>query len=367
MEKNSQNSIGKPLDRVTDIERHTPIFSIIVPLYNKGEHVTSCLESIKLQAEESWECIIVNDGSTDKGREISELFAQEDSRFKVFSQNNSGPSAARNKGIKEAKGKLVHFMDADDYYPSPQTLESIKKVYLKYKPDAIAGNIGVKRFVDKPVDYSLDVNFDSIKYRTFRELQNDYFFTRFFFDREFLIENSITFPAYTRVGEDPVFLVKALSSMERFIDTNIPVYIYNQLASSNNALYEYGDEKLIGYMSAQIEILEICKKNNYEVLTKNILNRIDTEMIDKYMNQSAKSAEVRVLLESIIAFIDPVLYYERVVYLRNREMYITELENKINLLNNEIEELNRPSIKSSSGKLVGAVKRRAERYLRIIK
>ena len=94
---------------------NAPLISIIVPVYNSAEYLAECLESIQQQSFLEWECIIINDGSTDESGVIISEFIKKDERFKAYEQENSGVSAARNKGIVLAKGKYIHFVDADDY------------------------------------------------------------------------------------------------------------------------------------------------------------------------------------------------------------------------------------------------------------
>lgn len=73
-----------------------------------------CLDSIKGQTFPDWECIIVDDGSTDRSADICDEYAISDSRFKVFHTANGGLSAARNRGIAESHGRYIGFVDADD-------------------------------------------------------------------------------------------------------------------------------------------------------------------------------------------------------------------------------------------------------------
>lgn len=92
-----------------------PAVSIIVPAYNVGAYLEQCLDSIKAQTFTDWECIVVDDGSTDGSDEICERYAAEDSRFRVIHQTNGGLSAARNTGIAEAKADKISFVDSDDW------------------------------------------------------------------------------------------------------------------------------------------------------------------------------------------------------------------------------------------------------------
>ena len=75
----------------------TKIVSIVIPLYNKEKSIRATLESICAQSYTDWECIVVNDGSTDKSHEVAEQVGIEDKRFRIISQPNKGVSAARNR------------------------------------------------------------------------------------------------------------------------------------------------------------------------------------------------------------------------------------------------------------------------------
>ncbi|WP_319405979.1 glycosyltransferase family 2 protein [uncultured Desulfosarcina sp.] len=91
----------------------TPFFSIIMPLYNKQPYVKRAVNSIMRQSFHDFELIVVDDGSTDGS--IFEI-PDNNPKIRLFRQQNSGPSIARNRGIEEATGQYVTFIDADDYY-----------------------------------------------------------------------------------------------------------------------------------------------------------------------------------------------------------------------------------------------------------
>ena len=89
-------------------------FSIIIPVYNVAPYLRECLDSVLTQAFTDWECICVDDGSTDGSGAILDEYAARDGRFRVFHQKNAGPSAARNRGLDEASGEWIWFVDSDD-------------------------------------------------------------------------------------------------------------------------------------------------------------------------------------------------------------------------------------------------------------
>ncbi|MEX8548566.1 MAG: glycosyltransferase family 2 protein [Mucilaginibacter sp.] len=91
-----------------------PLVSVIVPCYNYGSFLSDALDSVLSQTYDNWECILVNDGSTDDTEYIGKSYEKQDQRFKYIYQKNAGHSAARNKGLLTSKGKYIQFLDADD-------------------------------------------------------------------------------------------------------------------------------------------------------------------------------------------------------------------------------------------------------------
>ena len=99
-----------------------PAVSVIVPVYNAAPWLERCLQGIVDQTCSDWECILVDDGSTDASGAICDAWQQKDARFTVVHQPNGGVSAARNRGMALAQGAYLAFCDADDLY-APRTLD----------------------------------------------------------------------------------------------------------------------------------------------------------------------------------------------------------------------------------------------------
>ena len=90
------------------------MISVIVPVYNVEKYLEECLDSIQNQTYSNIEVILVNDGSTDKSKDICERYCKEDMRFKLINQANQGQSVARNNGVAASAGEFIAFVDSDD-------------------------------------------------------------------------------------------------------------------------------------------------------------------------------------------------------------------------------------------------------------
>lgn len=102
-------------------------FSIIVPVYKVEDYLEECVNSVLCQDFDSFELILVDDGSPDRCGEMCDEFAERDSRIRVIRQANGGASAARNHGLQYAAGEFVLFLDSDDFYPQKDLLRKLWK------------------------------------------------------------------------------------------------------------------------------------------------------------------------------------------------------------------------------------------------
>ena len=91
-----------------------PLVSVIVPCYQAATTLCETLRSVQRQKFRDWECLIVNDGSTDETSAIARRWEARDCRFRVIEKTNGGPSSARNVGIRASRGEFLNFLDADD-------------------------------------------------------------------------------------------------------------------------------------------------------------------------------------------------------------------------------------------------------------
>ncbi|MFL9845768.1 glycosyltransferase family 2 protein [Flavobacterium rhizosphaerae] len=114
-----------------------PIFSIVIPLYNKEKEIRQTLSSVFAQTFNDFEVIVINDGSTDESEKQTLSF--KDQRLKYFVTENRGISAARNLGIEKASASLISFLDADDYW-YPNHLETLYALHRNYPQAGIVAS-----------------------------------------------------------------------------------------------------------------------------------------------------------------------------------------------------------------------------------
>ena len=106
------------------------LISILMPVYNSEKYLRKCLEALKNQTYQNIEIICVNDGSTDSSYDILLEYQNIDNRFKLFTQENSGPATSRNHCLSKAQGKYIMFCDSDDKYEPnmcQKMIETMKK------------------------------------------------------------------------------------------------------------------------------------------------------------------------------------------------------------------------------------------------
>lgn len=102
--------------------------SVVIPVYNVEDYLKECVDSVINQTYSNWELLLIDDGSKDKSGKICDEFEKLDSRIRVFHQNNEGVSFARNKGIENARGEYLIFIDSDDWIESLMFENMIDKI-----------------------------------------------------------------------------------------------------------------------------------------------------------------------------------------------------------------------------------------------
>ena len=194
--------------------------SVIIPVYNAEEHLRECLNSVLDQTIKDIEVICIDDGSTDYSYDIMLEYTRRYSNVIALQQKNQGSGVARNKGIEQATGKYLCFMDSDDYYVQDFSLERLLTEAEEKNAAVCGGNmISVsgnekKRWMDW---------FRKKEKIVFREYGNLYCYQRYIFRSDIIKKNHILFPEYRRY-QDPPFLLAVMAHAQEFYAVNEVVY-----------------------------------------------------------------------------------------------------------------------------------------------
>lgn len=122
--------------------------SVIIPCYKQADFLPDALESLLQQTYRNWEAIVVDDGSPDNTEEVATRYMRKDKRICYLPQENQGVSAARNNGIKQAKGEFILPLDADDWI-KPTYLEKAVKVFLEHPETTLVYCLQCSDYEDK--------------------------------------------------------------------------------------------------------------------------------------------------------------------------------------------------------------------------
>ena len=210
-----------------------PKISIVIPVYNVEAFLPACLDSVRTQTFKEWEAICVDDGSTDRSREILSAYAIRDARIKIIAQTNAGVSAARNHGMKHAKAELLCFLDSDDVI-APFCLARLYETLTSTSADIVCGGVSYGeelpawRMADQP-DLKFLSGMDCVQKAAAFDGGYAGLWGKLFRHE---IVDGLCFPEELGTSEDRIFLCKAFFRAKKVVDAGETVYFYRQREGS---------------------------------------------------------------------------------------------------------------------------------------
>jgi glycosyltransferase involved in cell wall biosynthesis len=304
---------------------HQPLISIIIPVYNGSEYIENSYLQLSKQTYTDFECIYVNDGSTDQSLEILNEIEKKDNRIRVFTQENKGQGVARNLGIDAARGIYITFMDIDDKLSS----NMFEIFSVKYKFNAEIYSFEYAQEINGKISY-LTSSFNKEHLLDNHYIQNEILVDLLttesfsavwskFYKNEFIKHNSIRFPNLKFYEEDLNFNLKAynLCNSAYIIDHIGYYYSYNQYGFSKNVLstnffkiayekysYDYKNElqlkleqkiidecnsiryihKMVWLFFVYAREKKLNYKNSYDIILKHILDESFVTLVKQYIN-----------------------------------------------------------------------------------
>ena len=226
---------GSEVEDMESMSKKAPKVSVVVPMYNARDSISRCAESVKAQSFSGWELIVVDNNSADGSAEICEQTANGDRRIRVVFEGRQGVSCARNRGIDEAAGEFVFFLDADDEL-APNALELFIAEAEGRNCDIVAANIEHvildadgnvrRRFSHPPRPLRADSS-AAIAQAFCDQLPVYGLFSIFMLYRRALVEkNSLRFDEELSLGEDMLFNLSAYQSARRLTVLKESLYKY---------------------------------------------------------------------------------------------------------------------------------------------
>lgn len=215
--------------------------SIIVPVYNTGSYLHKCIRSILSQTLESFELILVNDGSVDESGQICDEYAKQDTRIKVIHKKNEGVSIARNTAIAVAQGEYIGFIDSDDWI-EPDMYEKLYNLAIQKNCELVMCD-AVTKYDNKPdeADTILQLPEDVLLYKKdiYPELLCEMAGSvwRCIYKKDLIKNNQITFPQNIPLSEDRMFNILAFGYSNCIYYTKTP--FYNRYVREGSAVSKY--------------------------------------------------------------------------------------------------------------------------------
>lgn len=225
------------------------IVSVIIPIYNSEKNIKKCLESIINQTYTNLEIILIDDGSTDNSIEVCQEY--KDDRIKIYKEKNSGPSTARNLGLKQCNGNYIVFVDSDDYIEKNMIEIMLKKIKSDDYDICICGYYLVSNSLKKKITITINNN------KNFKEIVFDYKNNVYgYLWNKMFKKNSIEkkFREDISICEDELFLLDNSNYIKKFTFVKEPLYNYisNESSLINSCILS---DKKISELDALIYIV----------------------------------------------------------------------------------------------------------------
>lgn len=242
--------------------------SIIMPVYNKARYVQNVLLDVQEQGFRDFECIIIDDGSTDLSGKICDDFAAQDNRFRVLHTPNSGVSHARNVGLAKAQGKYITFIDADDHI-EPDYLMQLYTDIEGSRADMVVA--GLEKFwEDGHPPFTTEVPYDGV--RSIKQLMPEfaqvqkrtgiYGYGCGKLIRRDLIAN-VRFSEWLRLAEDFEFYLRLYPKVKTIYFEASCKYYYLQEADNSSAIIDSGKIDYVAQLKINLSYRKFLRDTGF--------------------------------------------------------------------------------------------------------
>lgn len=231
------------------------MISIIIPAYNAADYLAKTIQSVLNQTYPDFELLLIDDGSTDRTKEIVKDYQAKDARIKYYYKENGGVSSARNVGLQKATGDFVSFLDSDDLWDKRFLELMYRRLVAEGKLACFCGYI--EKRGDTEIKYpshfgEVDVLKEKLSVGSFR-ISTDCWLI----DRKFLSMENITFTEGCHYMEDLEFFVKLLFKATNQRITSVPEYLSFYILRKNSLSFQ---DLMVLPLSVMLQILDVLKR-----------------------------------------------------------------------------------------------------------
>ncbi|MBQ8182782.1 MAG: glycosyltransferase [Clostridia bacterium] len=321
-----------------------PTISVIIPVYKCESCINTCVDSILNQSFTDFEIILVDDGSPDNSGKLCDELAEKYNKITVIHQENQGQAAARNNGVKFARGNWLHFVDCDDSL-HPQMLESLYNAVNKNQVKLAMCSAIQGETIPDDFYRNKDINFNTLQMTedNFLKLcKNERYYYWVVWGK--LVHKSIyeKYPLTEgRIYEDNAIVCKWLHEAKKVAVTDTPLYFY--YINISGTTKKGFNKKQLDVLWAFKEQIEFFSALGYEKMTEHIATyyfEISANMYHRAKTENckelipfikSKEKEIKSLYAPYIKLNvkQKLYYYERT---SKPMFYITRLKNKLGLL-----------------------------------
>lgn len=246
------------------------LLSIVIPVYNVEEYLPKCIESVLIDLPEKAEIILVNDGSTDNSGAVCDEYAKKDSRIIVVNQKNGGLSAARNTGLKMARGRYLAFIDSDDYVER-NAYNTMLKMIIAEKADMVHCDIALY-YDESHIEISKMENESHKKDQRLLRLMDVPLAptcANKIYKKELL--DGITFPV-GKNNEDNAVVPVIVANCKKI--AYIPVAFYNYVQRENSIQHkEFSEDRFVIFDTIKLCLSQINDKQKYEIISGTLVSQ----------------------------------------------------------------------------------------------
>lgn len=255
--------------------------SIIIPTFNRAHLIIETLGSVLAQTYKNWECIVVDDGSTDHTKEVMAAFCKKDSRFQYYQRPNNKPkgaNACRNYGLELSKGEYINWFDSDDLMHKDKLKIQVEQLHNS------SYNYVICQTMMFDVKNNKEIGLKSSRLRS-DNIFEDYILFKIFWltgaplwKKSFLLINNLTFNEKLQQAQDYDFHMRVLEISENYFDYEVPLVTFNFHNENMSIATNDTPEKIF----SNILIRHIILKKYFNKLSKSTIVKKYRELLNFY-------------------------------------------------------------------------------------